>query len=229
MKKNVLITGAAGNLGMASVARFLSEGHRVIAVLSPGKTPEFIASVDLILAEADLTNEKSVERLTSRLIAEYHSIDVALLLVGGYAPGTIFETDGDRLKKMYSVNFETAYFMARPVFAQMMKQPSGGRILFIGSRPALEASEGKRSLAYALSKSLIFKLADFLNAEGASRNVFSSVIVPSTIDTPTNRESMPNADFSAWVTPEAIADKMALVAFEKAAPRHTVLKVYGKG
>ena len=227
MKKNIIITGAAGNLGQAAVTKFLSEGYRVIAMVSPGKKQDQpVAGV--IRVEADLTNEEDVEAAIQKAFTPGETIDAALLLAGGYSGGDIYKTDGASLKKMYALNFETAYFVARPVFRQMMKQPSGGRIVLVGARPALKARDGKSSLAYALSKSLVFKLAEYLNAEGATRNVTCTVIVPSTIDTPSNRASMPQADFSSWVTPEAIANVMAFAVSEKAGPlRETILKMYG--
>ena len=119
-------------------------------------------------------------------------------------PGGIKTADGESLKNMYALNFETAYFAARPAFLQMQKQPAGGRIILVGSRASLIPKDGKNFIAYALSKSLLFKLAEYLNVEGASHNVVTSVIVPSTIDTPANRQSMPKADFSKWVKPEEI-------------------------
>lgn len=229
MKKNILITGAAGNLGKAVVERFLADGHRVMAIDSPGRAMVFGVKGDIATYAVDLMQEKTVEEVIRTIASKYKSIDVAVLLVGGYTSGTILETDGTQLKKMYSLNFETAYFVARPVFSHMIRQVSGGRIVFIGARPALNARDGKSSLAYGLSKSLVFKLSDYLNAEGASKNVLSSVIVPSTIDTPANRQAMPTADFSSWVTPEAIAEVLAFVTSDKASPlRDTVLKVYGK-
>jgi NAD(P)-dependent dehydrogenase (short-subunit alcohol dehydrogenase family) len=98
----------------------------------------------------------------------------------------------------------------------------------VGSRPALKAKDAKNSVAYSLSKSLIFKLADILNAEGASKNVTASVIVPSTIDTEANRRAMPDKDFSTWVKPDEIADAMAFLCSESGgALRETVLKIYG--
>lgn len=229
MKRNILITGAAGSLGKAVVEKFLSERDRVIVVISPGKTEEFNAHADVVVTEADLTNEKSAEAMVARVVTDYHSIDAAMLLVGGYAPGHIQDTDGALMRKMYSLNFETAYFTARPVFTQMMKQASGGRIVLVGARPALQPKDGKGSLGYSLSKSLILKLSDLLNAEGAPHNVLSTVIVPSTIDTAANRLAMPEADYSAWVKPEAIADVIAFAVSERASPlRESVLKVYGK-
>lgn len=229
MKKNVLITGASGNLGKVVVDKFLSQDYNVIAIVSPGKNLGFKTDDAVQLYEADLTDEKSVSMVIEEIVAKHSILDAALLLVGGFAPGSITETDGSLLKKMFSLNFDTAYFVARPVFHQMLVQDNGGRIVFVGARPALRPKEGKNTLAYALSKSLLFKLADFLNAEGSSKNVTASVVVPSTIDTEVNRKAMPDKDFTAWVTTEEIAEAMAFLCSEKGKPlRETVLKIYGR-
>jgi NAD(P)-dependent dehydrogenase (short-subunit alcohol dehydrogenase family) len=228
MKKNVLITGASGNLGKATVEKFLSEGYTVIATVTPGKPLGFDAE-GVHAYEADLTDEKSVDTVVKQIITDHTTLDAALLLVGGYASGNIQNTDGALLKKMFALNFDTAYFVARPVFQQMLAQPNGGRIIFVGSRPALLAKEGKNSLAYGLAKSLIFKFADVLNAEGSSKNVTASVIVPSTIDTEVNRKAMPDKDFTAWVKPEEIAESMAYLCSARSnALRETVLKLYNR-
>ncbi|MBA4055433.1 MAG: short-chain dehydrogenase [Marivirga sp.] len=165
----------------------------------------------------------------AQIISKNKTIDAALLLVGGYAPGGIKETDGTVLKKMFTLNFDTAYFVTRPLFEQMMQQSGGGRIVFVGSRPALKPKDANKSLGYALAKSLLFKLADALNAAGSSNNVVASVVVPSTIDTPENRKAMPGADVTTWVKPEEIADAMAhLCSTESGAWRENVLKIYGR-
>lgn len=229
MKKNILITGASGNLGKATVEKFLSDGHRILAISSPGKSLEYKTSADLITFEADLTNEQSTTRTLEKIIEQHHTVDAALLLVGGYSSGNISTTNSESIQKMISLNFNTAYHVARLAFQQMIKQPDGGRIVFIGARPALQASDGKKSLAYALSKSLVFKLAELLNAEGKDKNVVSSVIVPSTIDTPVNRDAMPNADFTHWVKAEDIAEAMAyLISPQANALRDPIFKLYSK-
>ncbi len=226
MTKNILITGASGNLGKATVERFLSGGHRIIATVSPAKKLGFDIQGDIQTIEADLTNEHSVNNAIASIISNTKSIDAAVLLVGGFAMGGIRETDGTSLKKMLNLNFDTAYFCARQLFLQMERQPSGGRIVLIGARPALQPEAGKDALAYALSKSLLFKLAEFLNEEGASKNIVTSVVVPSIIDTSANRSAMPNADFSSWVTPEAIAEVISFTVLNSVV-RHPVYKVYG--
>ncbi len=230
MQKNVIITGAAGNLGKAAVEKFLSLDYNVIATIEPGKKLGYDTSGPVDIHELDLTDETAVDKFTTRVIQAYGSIHAALMLVGGFASGTISETDHALISKMHKLNFDTAYFLARPIFERMLHQPNGGRLIFVGSRPSLVAKQGKNNVAYALAKSLLFKLAEFLNAEGASANVVSTVVVPSTIDTPQNRSSMPDANFNEWVTPEAIANAMAFICSEEGKTlREPVFKVYGNG
>ena len=227
MKKNVLITGASGNLGKAVVQKFLSEGYEVIVTVTPGKSLGYSVEGEIHKYEADLTNETVVDSVIKKILSTHSHLSAAMLLVGGFAMGNIVNTNGDALKRMFSVNFDTAYYVARPLFNHMLTQANGGKLIFVGARPALKAKDARNSIAYALSKSLIFKLADILNAEGASKNVTASVIVPSTIDTQTNRKAMPDKDFAAWVKPEDIADTMAFLCSSSAAPlRETVLKMY---
>lgn len=229
MNKTIIITGASGNLGKATVEKFVDSGYNLVLTVSPGKKLGFFEDHPQVdIHSLDLLNESGVESFVNTVIGKYGSIHAALLLVGGYTGGTIQNTDGATLKKMYSLNFETAYFVARPIFNQMVLQ-NGGRIIFIGSRPAIQAEDGKKNLAYGLAKSLIFKLAEYLNAEGRDKNVVSTVIVPSTLDTPANRQSMPKADFSSWVKPKDVAAMMEYVLSDEASDlRDPVLKMYGR-
>jgi NAD(P)-dependent dehydrogenase (short-subunit alcohol dehydrogenase family) len=230
MKKNVIITGASGNLGRAAVQRFSADGYFVIGTVSPGGALGFEVPQHVVTAPVDLRDEKSANEFVDSAVRDHGTIDAALLLVGGYAGGDIGDTDGTTLKKMISLNFETAYYLARPVFLQMMKQAHGGRIVLVGSKPALEPELGKTSVGYSISKSMLFTLAEILNAEATGKNVVTSVIVPSTIDTPQNRKDMPKADFSSWVKAEEIAGVMSFIASEQAHPlTDGVYKVFGNG
>ena len=206
--KNVIITGASGNLGAATVEKFCNDGYRVLAMVSPGKLlPSVSESVEQF--ECDLTDEKGTEEVIMKMVAKYPLIEGALLLVGGFEAGRIDSTVMSGLRKMYALNFETAYNVMRPIFQHMKQQTSGGRIVLIGARPALDPKAGKGLIAYGLSKSLLFKLAEYLNDDGKEKNVLTAIVVPGTIDTPLNRSAMPAADFSKWATPAAIAEVMA--------------------
>src|ERR1700761_7678666 len=116
MAKTVLITGANGNMGAATVKKFLDEGYRVIAVDHSGTHLGFAAGHENFeLRSIDVTNEEAVNGFLEEAISMYDKIDGALLLVGGFEMGDIHNTDGAALKKLYTLNFETAYFMAKPL------------------------------------------------------------------------------------------------------------------
>ena len=227
MPKNIIITGANGALGTAVVKKFLAGGHQVIAVDRSGKVPDHAKDNKLYSAhKVNLDNEQEAGNFAQHAIKQFGNIDGVLMLAGGFAMGDINATDGSALKKMLTLNFETAYYLARPLFQHML-QNGYGRLVFIGSRPALNATEGKSKLGYTLSKSLLFKLAELLNAEAKGKNVVASVIAPSTIDTPDNRESMPDAKFDNWVKAEQIADLLDFICSEKGLPlREPVFKMY---
>lgn len=227
MMKTVMITGANGNLGTAVTNFLLSKNYKVIAIVRKPEDMEDLPQHQNIHGEmADLTDEEKTRKLVQKLIEQHNTIDAALLLVGGFALGNLSETGSADIKKQISLNFDTAYHITRPLFEHMMEQ-NKGRIVLIGGRSALQAQAGKNMIAYGLSKSLLFKLAEYLNAEAKGKNVTVSVIVPSTIDTEENRKAMPDARFDNWVKPEAIAEILEFIVSGKGDPlRETVFKVY---
>jgi NAD(P)-dependent dehydrogenase (short-subunit alcohol dehydrogenase family) len=223
---NILITGAGGSLGKACVQEFLKKGHHVIAILSPGKKLD-AKSESSSTYNANLTDEEDTHKTIKQIISDHGQIDIALLLVGGFAMGSIKETNSAQVKKMIELNFNTTFHVAQKIFKQMTKQKNG-RLVFIGAKPSLEPKAGKGLIAYALSKTLIFKLAELLNEEGKDNNVAATVIVPSVIDTEANRKAMPKVDPNNWVKPEEIAEIIEFATSEKGSKlREPILKIYG--
>ncbi len=227
MAKVAIVTGASGNMGQAVVKKFLGEGYKVIGTVIPNDPVKIdIDSADFETAIVNLTDEENSLQFIEMIIQKHGSIDAAVLTVGGFAMGSVAETKTADVLKQYKLNFETAYNTARPVFIQMLKQNSG-RIFIIGSRPGLDAKNGKGMVAYGLSKSLIFRLAELMNDEAKGKNVVTSVVVPSTIDTPQNRKSMPDADPSKWVKAEDIANVIYFYCTGDASVlREPLIKVY---
>ena len=225
--KTSIVTGSSGNLGQAVVKKFIDEGYHVIGTVIPGDPVPIDFPADKFeKVVVDLMNEDDSQKFVDSVISKHGSIDAAILTVGGFAMGKIAETKTADISKQYKLNFETAYNVARPVFVQMLKQ-NIGRIFIIGSKPGLDAKNGKGMVAYGLAKSLIFRLAELMNDEAKGKNVVTSVVVPSTIDTPTNRKAMPDANFDNWVKPEAIADVIYWHCTKEASVlRETILKVY---
>jgi len=227
MAKTIIITGANGNLGTAVVKKFLSENYKVLAVDQHDNHLAFATGNPLFAWQAiNLASEKESEAFIQKSVNDHKQVHGGLFLAGGFAMGGFEDTDGETIKKMFSLNFETAYYMARPLFLHMLQQDYG-RIVFVGARPALQPEAGKDMIAYALSKSLLFKLADLLNKQAKGKNVVASVIVPSTIDTSVNRESMPKANPGDWVKAEQIAEVLEFVCSDKGLPiREAVYKIY---
>ncbi len=225
--KTVIITGANGNLGTAVTDTFLNKGYNIIAtVINEEAKKELPPHDNLQVAIVNLTNEAEAESFVQKSIDTHKRIDAALLLVGGFAMGNTAATKMEDIKKQIALNFETAYNVARPLYAHMLENNSG-RIVFIGSRPSLKPADGKNLIAYGLSKSLLFKLAEYLNEEAKGKNVTATVVVPSTLDTAINRQHMPDANPDNWVKTEALAEILEFVVSDKGAPlRETVLKVY---
>jgi NAD(P)-dependent dehydrogenase (short-subunit alcohol dehydrogenase family) len=206
MPKHVIITGANGNMGSAVVKKFVSTDYHVIGVDHSGSHLGFAeGKSNFELHQVALDNEEAAQEFFQEISSLKGNIDAALLLVGGFAMGNIETTDGAALQSMYKLNFETVYNCARPLFQHMMNRNSG-RLVFVGARPALDAGSGKEMIAYALSKSLLFRLAEILNAAAAGKNVSVTVIVPGTLDTALNRQNMPGADTSEWTRPEEIGE-----------------------
>jgi len=223
----VIVTGASGNMGQAVVKKFIDEGFLVIGTVVPDDMVPFNFPEDKFeKVVVDLMNEEDSQKFINAVIAKYDFVDVVVLTVGGFALGAIAETKTAAIAKQYKLNFETAYNVARPAFVQMMHQ-NKGRIFLTGSRPGMDAKGGKGMIAYGLGKSLIFRLAELMNDEAKGKNVVTSVVVPSTIDTAQNRKAIPDANFSSWVTPEQIAEVIFYYSSDAAsALREPVIKIY---
>ena len=226
--KTIIVTGASGNLGQAVVKKFLAEDYNVIGTVIPNDpVPMDVNDKKFEKVVVDLMNEDAAQTFIGSVISKNQTIDAAVLTVGGFAMGKIAETKTADISKQIKLNFETAFNVARPTFNQMMKQGSG-RIFIIGSKPGSGMHNSKGMVAYGLAKSLIFRLAELMNDEAKGRHVVTNVIVPSTIDTPQNRQSMPDADFTKWVKPEEIADIIYFHCTEAASIlREPIIKVYG--
>lgn len=223
--KVVIVTGANGNLGQAVVQKFLTENYLVFGTETKSNNQNSPVK-NLEKTVVDLSNENAAANFVNDVIKKHDAIDVAVLTAGGFAMAKVEGTKASDILDQYKINFETAYNIAKPAFLQMLKQGSG-RIFLIGSKPGLNAKDSKGMIAYGLSKSLIFRLAELMNDEATGTNVVVSVVVPSTIDTPPNRKAMPDAVFNKWVKPEAIADVIYWhCTNEAAALRESIIKVY---
>jgi NAD(P)-dependent dehydrogenase (short-subunit alcohol dehydrogenase family) len=223
MDRNLIITGAAGNLGKAVVGKFKREGYRIIATVLPG-SGETVEEADDVY-EVDVTDENGVKDFANDFIMQYGEVDAIGLLVGGYAGTDIEHTGLEDLDKMIKLNFYSSFNMVK-CFLPLMKKADFGDFLFIGARPALQPEDGKNVVAYALSKRLVVELANYVAEDVKNSKIRAHVFVPSIMDTPENRKSMPDADYTKWVSPAEIAEAMHY-AVNNPSLRNMTFKLYG--
>ena len=126
---------------------------------------------------------------------------------------------------MFRLNTVTAFLCCREAIARM--RPSGGRIVNIAARPALEPTAGMT--AYATSKAAVCALTTTLAREVTAEGILVNAVVPSTMDTPANRRAMPTADFERWPKVEQVADAIAFLAgSSNALTSGALVPVYGR-
>ncbi len=209
--KRAIVTGASGNLGKAVVEQLLDSGYQVSGTGFLTGTGAGYTGAKIDLADEAATNDWVAS------VIRHGALDTAVLTVGGFAMGDIASTRSGNVQEQITLNFLTAYHVARPVFLHM-KERGSGTIFLLASQAGMAADKNMGVTAYGLSKSLLFRLADLMNLEAAGTDVKVFVVVPFIIDTPQNRVAMPDADFSKWVTPAEIAIRIFTKAQQPSGP-----------
>jgi NAD(P)-dependent dehydrogenase (short-subunit alcohol dehydrogenase family) len=204
--RNVVVTGGRGALGEGVVAVLRARGATVHV---PSKDVRF-------------DDEQSVVDYYAKLPPLWGSVHV----VGGFAMSPILDTSLAQLEQQWKTNVATCFLACREA-VRAMRSAGGGRIVNIASRAAVTPSPGM--IAYASSKANVAALTQSLAAEVLGDNILVNAVLPGTIDTPANRAGMPKADFSTWVTPQAIGNVIAfLVSPENAVTSGALVPVYGR-
>jgi 3-oxoacyl-[acyl-carrier protein] reductase len=197
--KIILLTGASGGLGSV-VTPILSEAGATLIIVDRKLSQDVVDRRGGFAA--DVTNESEVTQVVTDTVKQAGRIDGLINLVGAFAPGTAVDTDAAKWQKMLSLNVTSAFLLSRAVIPHMTARRSG-RLIHIAARAALEPFSG--AAAYLVAKSALVSLIRVLALELGGTRVTVNGILPGTIDTPANRESMPQADRSTWVKPESIA------------------------
>lgn len=210
--KVVMVAGANGNVGQAVARRFAAAGAKVVVVgRSEGELAAIAQETGGTIGVADVTDPASVDALVAQIEGSHGKIDVLAHTVGGFAAGTpVHETGLDVWDKMMNLNARSVFVTCGRVAKHMVDHTVSGRIIAILSKDAYKGRA--KTAAYAASKAAAQRVLDSMAAELVGNGITVNGIVPTMIDTPQNRASMPNADFSNWVKPEEIADAIAFLA-----------------
>lgn len=214
--KVVLITGATGDLGPTVVAAFQNAGARLVLVdRSKGRLaemyPELAASDKHFMAEeVDLTEPETVKNMTEQAAGKLGRIDVLVNIAGGFRMKSFSAEDAlESFDYMHNLNARTNFIAVHSVLPHML-EGGGGKIVSVAARGAL--SGGSRLAGYSAAKAAVLRITESVAAEFKDKGIYANAVLPSTIDTPSNRESMPNADPSKWLSPAEIADVILFLA-----------------
>jgi NAD(P)-dependent dehydrogenase (short-subunit alcohol dehydrogenase family) len=224
---DVVVTGATGELGEAVARDLLDAGATVhLPVRSPGKARAlFEAAGDRVrfAAVSDLGDDAAVTAFYAGLPPIWASIHCA----GGFAMSRIDDTALGDLESMLDINAASAFLCCREAVKAMRGR--GGRIVNVASQPGVEPRRGGGKIAYTMSKSAVAALTLALAEEVAGEGIWVNAVVPSTMDTASNRRSWPDSDFSQWPKLTEVAATIAFLASpQNAVTRAALVPVYGR-
>ena len=228
----VIVTGAAGSLGSAVASAFHAAGANLVLVdHERDRLTELFSELSgspdhLFAAPVDMTDDGAVQQMVSEALERFGHVDVLVNTVGGWRGGKpVHETPPDTLDFLFNLNARTVLVASRTVVPSMLERGSG-KIVNVAAKAGLGAAP--RSGAYGATKSAVVRLTETMAAELKKSGLNINCVLPGTIDTKDNRRSMPKADHSRWVPPEAIADVILFLASDAAWPINgAAVPVYG--
>jgi NAD(P)-dependent dehydrogenase (short-subunit alcohol dehydrogenase family) len=213
MDRTAFVTGGAGGLGTAVVARMRADGWRVVA---PARE------------ETDLFEPTAVAAAVAQAAGDPGApLRAVVNLVGGYDQGPrVAETPVERFEAQLRLNLRATYLVTQAALPRLVAS-GGGSIVCVGSRAAVRPFAG--AAGYAAAKAAVVAFAQAVAAEYADDGVRCNALLPSVIDTPANRAAMPGADPARWVAPVQLAGTIAwLCSDDGAATSGAAIPVYGR-
>ena len=219
----VLVAGGTGALGEAVVRELLDSGWTCAATWVVERERERLASLEVDLVEADLLDADAAASAVSGV----DDLQAVVNLVGGFGSGPkVHETEPEDFQRLLRLNLIPAFNLARASMPRLAER-GGGAFVGVGAKAALRPFGG--AAGYITGKAALLAFIQALDAEYRSEGVRCNAILPSVIDTPANRESMPDADWSDWVQPAEIAKVVRFLVSDESKPTSGALvPVYGR-
>lgn len=210
--KHVVVTGGTGALGSAVVARLLDEGavcHVPNTHAAPPAHFPFAKHERVRLANNIYLADSAV---TDTFYSQAPELWASINLAGGFARAPFEKTESAAFAEMMETNVRTTFLCCRAAVRMMHISNTAGRIVNIAARPGLDPRRGGGMVAYTASKAAVAAMTVALAEEVKARGIMVNAVAPSTLDTPANREAMPDADFSKWVSLDAAAEVIVHLA-----------------
>jgi NAD(P)-dependent dehydrogenase (short-subunit alcohol dehydrogenase family) len=219
-----IVSGAGGAVGGA-IAEHLA-GLGALLVLPTRSAPDALAErfPSAAVVPADLLDPADARRVAQVALERHGAIDGLLNVAGGFAMGSALSLAPDDLERQLDVNLRTAVTLTGACLEAMVERGQGA-VLAVSAGAA--ARGGRRMGAYAASKAALEGYLRSVRAEVEPHGVGVSLLVPEgTIDTPANREAMPDADRSGWIDPLALAEAAAFLLARRPGGRVAEVRVH---
>ena len=214
--KTVLITGGTGALGNVVAERFMLYGAKIAtSYIFEDELRRLSENFrkNVLSVRADVTNEEEVAILFRQIAKKYTKVDILINIVGGFVPGSnLKDVKLKDWEHMMNMNLKSVFLSSRE-FLRQIGDSTYGRIISMAAMTALKPVAGRS--AYAISKAGVVTLTQVLGEELKGTNITANAIAPSIIKTEVNVQSMPNEDFSKWVTPEEVAETMLFLCSDQ--------------
>ncbi|HEX3608003.1 MAG TPA: SDR family NAD(P)-dependent oxidoreductase [Candidatus Dormibacteraeota bacterium] len=220
-RRLAVVGGAAGALGRAVVTRLVADGWGVIAAAR--HDPQIPGAA---FAACDLSDPASVETLARVVVAEGQWA-AAVNASGGFAGDLAHRASEEDRAARLDLNLVGPWRLAAAAARAMEDQGGGGRIVNVLGRAAVEVAAGQA--VYQVSKAALLRLTEVMAVELRDAGITANAVLPSVMDTPTNRAAMPDADHSRWVPVERVAAVIAwLLSPDAAEVSGAAVPVYGR-
>ena len=222
--KVAMVAGGGGSLGRATAVNLAARGLTVVAVdrneQALGQLPD-----NIVREVADTTDPNAARSLVDRIAAEVGPPGILVNTIGTFGLGDALSATPADLQRMVDINLGTALWLSQAV-APHMQRAGSGAIVHVTARPALEPTGG--IAAYSVSKAALAHLTRILDVEFRPHGIRVNAIAPQLIDTPANRAALPAEAMANATAPEAIAEIIAFLVSDAAAPvSGAILPAYG--
>jgi NAD(P)-dependent dehydrogenase (short-subunit alcohol dehydrogenase family) len=203
--RHIVVTGGVGTLGRAVGAVLAEQGARV--VLLDRAPAQDVPGMVAVIGGVDLTDSEATRSALAQARDQLNGLDGLVNVAGGFRWETLEAGSLESWDALYAMNLRSTVVACREALPHLLRAPAAG-IVNVGALAAQKAGAGMG--AYAASKAGVARLTEALAEELKDRGVRVNAVLPSILDTPTNRADMPDADATRWVPPRSLA---AVIAF----------------
>jgi NAD(P)-dependent dehydrogenase (short-subunit alcohol dehydrogenase family) len=193
-KQVVLVTGGAGGIGAATVARMVREGANVASI---DRIPHQVEGV--FTTTVDLNVPDELASAADRVRSAVGDPDVVVHCAATSAFGETVETSDVDMERIFRVNVGTAFRLGK-LFAPAMQRKGRGAFVLLSSITGIVGAQGLS--AYAASKGALITLTRTMSLELAESGVRVNCVCPASVDTP-----LLQASFARTSDPEGARER----------------------